>query len=190
MVTLCAEIATLNVNNRFLKRPTFDMDRHFSTALDAILRNWVALQLSLSHSGVNAAQFNPWLNQSITQWFKDNQNLEAHEVEGFLEDVVATEFDVEIDDGSYPEVAALICRFFQICSTQPEEQVLAQLRTLPKCDMSQCQIEDEDERDHATDPNGEPSEPMDTEGESRPIRSAPPEPDEDGFVTVVSRKKR
>ena len=174
------------------------MDRHFSTALDAILKNWSALQLSLHHSGTtNAHQFNEWLSQSVLQWFKDNQNLESQEVEGFLEHIVVTEFDVEIEDGSYGEVADLICKFFQTCSTQSEDQILNELRTLPKCDLSLCKtLDDQDEAAAAAaaaaaviGAQEDAAEDMDTESRG-PVRNAPPEPDEDGFVTVVSRKKR
>lgn len=165
------------------------MERHFSTAVDAILRNWVALQLTINHSGTNGLQFNSWLKESLVNWFKENENLEIQEVEGFLEDIIVTEFNVEIDDGSYSEVAGLICRFFTICSSQPEDQVLNQLRALPKCDLSLCHTKDGEE-DSVADHQNQQEVSMDVETESRPVRSAPPEPDEDGFVTVVSRKKR
>ena len=182
-------------------------ERHFSTAIDAILKNWSALQLVLSHAGgtINAAQFNAWFTQSVMQWFKENEDLDAQEVEGFLEDIVVTEFNVEIEDDSYPEVAGLICRFFQICSSssQSEEQILAQLRTLPKCDLSLCRSVDvegqQQQQQQQALVNGLAAMGMEsvaesttesTESRTTTVQNGPPEPDEDGFVTVASRRKR
>ena len=37
-----------------------------------------------------------------------------------------------------------MCRYYNICATRSAEQVLEQLRMLPRCDLSLCKCEDDD----------------------------------------------
>ena len=50
-----------------------------------------------------------------------------------------------MEDGSLEEVGDLLCQFFTLCSTQNEAVIVERLRSLPRCDLSLCQCEDEDD---------------------------------------------
>ena len=103
-----------------------------------------------------------------------------------------------------------MCEFFRICSTQSQEKVIEKLQvkkiflhkkllsffqTLPRCDLSQCKVEEGEEMDEE---NGEVvlrREPVNgtenVEGmDNMEISSSHKEPevDEDGFQ-MVSKKK-
>ncbi len=54
-----------------------------------------------------------------------------------------------MEDGSLEEVAEVLCQFFSLCSTRNEAEIVERLRALPRCDLSLCQCEDdEDENMH------------------------------------------
>ena len=65
----------------------------------------------------------------------------------FLEQILQQEFDLIIEDGSLEEVGEKICRYFILCSTKSGEEVLEQLRLLPRCDLSLFKCEDDNEED-------------------------------------------
>ena len=105
---------------------------------------------------------------------------------------IQNEFNLGIDDGSLLEVGTFLTEYFKICTTPSygEETVLKFLRSLPKCDLSKCKIQDEDE---VVEDNG-----MDTEEslsnlnnlQISDIKKEEPETDQDGFVLVKARKKK
>lgn len=104
----------------------------------------------------------------------------------FLEDIITREFNAEIDDGSYNDVARNICRLYKVIATSAEAQVLSELSKLPKCDLSQCQTnsnDDSDDDEMEMDDVEEGIDQMSTKSKPRN------EPDEDGWVTVPSRRK-
>jgi len=170
---------------------------HFGTAISAIFKNWTALQLAVNHNagGPQSKEKAEWMEESLETWFYQNKDLEPYEVEEFLGDIIEAEFQLQIDDGSLREVGCKVCEFFRICSTQSQEKVIEKLQTLPRCDLSQCKVEEGEEMDEE---NGEVvvrSEPVNgtenVEGmDNMEISSSHKEPevDEDGFQ-MVSKKK-
>ena len=69
-----------------------------------------------------------------------NKDLAISEVVDFFESILYQEMHLLIEDGSTEEVANLILDFYVKCSTLNEEDVIAAVRTLPKCDLSKCQV--------------------------------------------------
>ena len=69
-----------------------------------------------------------------------NRDLAISEVVDFFESILYQEMHLLIEDGSTEEVANLILDFYVKCSTLNEEDVIAAVRTLPKCDLSKCQV--------------------------------------------------
>ena len=65
----------------------------------------------------------------------------------FFESILYQEMHLLIQDGSTEEVSDLLLDFYDKCSSNmSEEAVIAAVRTLPKCDLSKCQVkQDEDE---------------------------------------------
>ncbi|TRY71190.1 hypothetical protein TCAL_17329 [Tigriopus californicus] len=173
----------------------------FRTATQAILKNWTALQLIVAHqsAGPDTPAKAEWLATAIPQWFAENPDLTLDEVAGFLEDLIVDEFHVQIDDGSYEEVGAMLLKYQRICHTLPAQQVQVELRQLPRCDLARSRVED---------PGLDPSEPgsapvaMETSSSTpsnialtrmtmdeaeEPVTSAPMDPD--AWITVAPKKK-
>jgi hypothetical protein len=91
----------------------------------------------------------------------------------------------------------MIVDFYSICSTKPEAEVIEKLRKLPKCDLSTCRSAENDDDDEEDDENRQNVEKSigDMEIDEEPEkRNRQPKSnvvvDEDGWSTVVSRKKK
>jgi len=174
-------------------------ERYFRTAVEAILKNWTALQLAVhqASAGRDSQAIADWLVDAACHWVSSNRDLAISEVVDFFESILYQEMHLLIEDGSTEEVANLILDFYVKCSTLNEEDVIAAVRTLPKCDLSKCQVTDQSYGE-ATAP--EPIE-MDTsdqlldaiEGmvteDERP-QEEPSGPDPDGWEVVKSTKKK
>jgi len=174
-------------------------ERYFRTAVEAILKNWTALQLAVhqASAGRDSQAIADWLVDAACHWVSTNKDLAISEVVDFFESILYQEMHLLIEDGSTEEVANLILDFYVKCSTLNEEDVIAAVRTLPKCDLSKCQVTDQSYGE-ATAP--EPIE-MDTsdqlldaiEGmvteDERP-QEEPSGPDPDGWEVVKSTKKK
>ena len=50
-----------------------------------------------------------------------------------------------MEDGSIDEVSSLLVDYFQLCRTQEESVILEKLRAMPRCDLSRCKCEDDDD---------------------------------------------
>ena len=128
------------------KMPPESTNRYFYTSCDAILKNWTALQLAVSNeaAGPQSKEIAQWMVDAVVQWFNENENLEGYEVADFLEQIIAQEFKLQIDDGSSDEIGTTICEFYQLCcSSKTSEEIISRIRFLPKCDLSLCQIDGE-----------------------------------------------
>ena len=128
------------------KMPPESTNRYFYTSCDAILKNWTALQLAVSNeaAGPQSKEIAQWMVDAVVQWFNENENLEGYEVADFLEQIIAQEFKLQIDDGSSDEIGTTICEFYQLCcSSKTSEEIISKIRSLPKCDLSLCQIDGE-----------------------------------------------
>ena len=174
---------------------------NFHTSVDAILKNWTALQLAVSQGagGPQSKEIAQWMVDAVVQWFNENNNLEPYEVTEFLEQIIIQEFNLIIDDGSSDEIGTTICEFYQICtSSKSTEEIVSKIRTLPKCDLSKCKIDGEPDSTISDDENKLEQEMSNmevdtTSAESSNIQNGAThskmEPDPDGW-TVVDRKKK
>ena len=81
-----------------------------------------------------------WLVDAACHWVSSNRDLAISEVVDFFESILYQEMHLLIEDGSTEEVSNLILDFYVKCSTLNEEDVIAAMRTLPKCDLSKCQV--------------------------------------------------
>ena len=190
-------------------------DQRFKAAVEAILKNWTALQMAVAQNaaGAESKAIAAWMPEATTQWFSENKDLQADEVEDFLSDIINQYFNILVQDGSAEETSKLICKFYALSndSSVSEDKFKASLQTsLPKCDLSVFKIADDDEAEEVMEMEHneeqinadlesmsikDNSEPMvDAEGftmVSHKKKSVKSEPivDDDGF-TVVSRKKK
>ena len=88
-----------------------------------------------------------WFISATESWFYENTNLQGYEVADFLEQILQQEFDLIIEDGSLEEVGEKVCRYYNLCSTRTGDEVLEQLRLLPRCDLSLFKCEDDNEEE-------------------------------------------
>ena len=173
---------------------------NFRTSVDAILKNWTALQLAVSQgaAGHHTSAIAEWMIDAVVQWFGENENLEPYEVTEFLETILNQEFNLVVDDGSTDEIGTTICDFYQlcICSNKSNDEILGKIHSLPKCDLSRCRILDgneetcqnqdqlEQQMDSMQVENSESSSHQNNTTETPKL-----EVDPDGWV-VVGRKKK
>eukprot|EP00088_Acartia_fossae_P012549 TRINITY_DN16469_c0_g1_i1.p1 TRINITY_DN16469_c0_g1~~TRINITY_DN16469_c0_g1_i1.p1 ORF type:complete len:170 (-),score=47.43 TRINITY_DN16469_c0_g1_i1:44-553(-) len=161
---------------------------YFATAIEAIFRNWSGLQFAVQQGagGPESKAKESWFISATEAWFYENQDLLPCEVADFLDSVIQNEFDLQMEDGSLEEVGDLLCQYFTLCTTAEEATILQRLRALPRCDLSLCKCEDEDDENlnRAVNDVNETVESMEM--------SEPPAPivDEDGFQMVLRKKKR
>ena len=179
--------------------------QNFRNSVDAIFKNWTALQLAVSQGagGPQSKAIADWMADAVVQWFGENQNLEAYEVTEFLENIVNQEFNLIVDDGSADEIGTTICEFYQLCtSSKSNTDILAKIHSLPKCDLSKCKVEGQSQEDEAAslDENMLEEKLNDMEVDlddqhtssnaaSEAQESSKTEPDPDGWVTVGRKKK-
>ena len=121
---------------------------HFRTAVDAIFANWPGLQLVINQNSLGQPKqvVAQWLVDSTVQWFSENKDLEQYEVEEFLDAVFDKEFNCLMQDGSSRDTAAMLCEFYTLCFSRrtSEEEIRTKLQELPKCDLSTCQVQVDD----------------------------------------------
>ena len=160
-------------------------DQHFRTAVEAILKNWTALQLAVSQgsAGAQSQEIANWMVDATVQWFSDNKELEPYEVRDFFDDIISQEMNFSVEDGSTDEIGRLMCDFYSKCKTNSEEDVLKAIRTLPKCDLAKCKVEESNLPVDVSSQISEKMEQLATTPEPKP------QPDPEGWE-VVTRKKR
>eukprot|EP00092_Neocalanus_flemingeri_P020571 GFUD01022286.1.p1 GENE.GFUD01022286.1~~GFUD01022286.1.p1 ORF type:complete len:170 (-),score=50.98 GFUD01022286.1:73-582(-) len=163
----------------------------FKHAIDAIFKNWSALQLAIAHQsgGPQSKEKAEWLVGATEAWFYENKDLQDWEVGDFLEDVVLTEFNLQIDDGSLVEIGRKICEYFEFCSKNNESDIRTKLLSLPRCDLAKCQVEEDDDNDmeetqDVTDESEVKIDNLEISEKQEPVV------DEDGFQMVSSKKKK
>ena len=110
-------------------------------------------------------------------------------MEEFLEDIVQTEFNVSFEDDSIREVSDKVCEFYTICSSETEEVIKEKLVTLPRCDLSKCQVAGDDDMETEDNEAGENLNKIDDLHISESKRNEP-EIDEDGFEMVKPRRNK
>ena len=112
----------------------------------------------------------------------------------FYESILYQEMNLVIEDGSTEEVATLLLDFHDKCaSSSTEDQIVAAIRTLPKCDLTKCQVNDDEGMEEAVplaDSSAQISEGMESMATGEEPQAAPSGPDPDGWEVVKTRKKR
>jgi len=168
--------------------------KYFKVAIDALFKNWTALQMLVGTGagGPQSREKAEWMTGVTENWFYENKDLEVYEVSVFLDEILINEFNVSVDDGSLEDVARSICEFFSLCQNSDEETLMTKLKSLPKYDLANVQIQEY----NYVDQSG-PSQYLQKLDMLEPKKEpkvqkekVAPEIDEDGFETVKSRKKR
>ena len=119
------------------KKPTFFRITEKARWTRGVKNVTVCCQAS---AGRDSQAIADWLVDAACHWVSSNKDLAISEVVDFFESILYQEMHLLIEDGSTEEVANLILDFYVKCSTLNEEDVIAAVRTLPKCDLSKCQV--------------------------------------------------
>ena len=178
---------------------------HFGTAVDAIFANWPGLQLVINQNSLGQPKqvVAQWLVDSTVQWFSENKDLEQYEVEEFLDAVIDKEFNCLMQDGSSRDTAAMLCEFYTLCfsSRTSDEDIRTKLRALPKCDLSKCQVQVDDDDDggvvdapspHPTQQNGDTARGHNSGHQDMDVEdvASAETTDPDGWTTVTSKGRK
>uniref|UniRef100_A0A4X2LYH2 Pre-rRNA-processing protein TSR2 homolog n=1 Tax=Vombatus ursinus TaxID=29139 RepID=A0A4X2LYH2_VOMUR len=94
----------------------------FGAGVRAVLEAWPALQIAVENSfgGVHSREKALWLGGAVRDYFVQNADLEQDEVEDFLADIMSTEFDTLVEDGSLPQVSQQLRTMFRYCQSGEE----------------------------------------------------------------------
>ncbi|KAM7339219.1 pre-rRNA-processing protein TSR2 homolog isoform X1 [Alexandromys fortis] len=91
-----------------------DLRELFGAAVRAALDAWPALQIAVENGfgGVHSQEKAEWLGGAMEDYFIANDDLELEEVEDFLGELMTTEFDTVVEDGSLPQVSQQLQTIF------------------------------------------------------------------------------
>ncbi|XP_078061377.1 pre-rRNA-processing protein TSR2 homolog [Mustelus asterias] len=180
----------------------------FTESVRGALETWPALQVAVENGfgGAQSQEKADWMVTAVAQYFCDNVELEAEEVEELLADLLYNEFDTVVEDGSLSEVALQIWTFFGLCQRGQEAEVrgrisrLAQRKGSTKVNVVRGQSpgieagnedseEEEDEGIEAMDCDPHPPSNEASHQQQAGPSTAEEEPPQDGW-TVVRRKRK
>ncbi|KAI5285832.1 hypothetical protein KEM52_002268 [Ascosphaera acerosa] len=180
-----------------------DTDRAAATldlGVSVVLYSWPALSLAVDNhwGGPKSAEKREWLCGEIPEILRDRPETDDVDVEEILVNVMMDEFDVAVEDDSAAVVAGEIIRVRDWCARGDFAKVKAMweeyerkqkkggagVNAVRQATENDDEGED-DEEDDDTEMADAPAEP------ARPPRSTVElEVDDDGFTTVVHRKRR
>lgn len=91
-----------------------DVRALFGAAVRAALQAWPALQIAVENGfgGVHSQEKAEWLGGAVEDYFIANADMELEEVEDFLRELMTTEFDTVVEDGSLPQVSQQLQTMF------------------------------------------------------------------------------
>ncbi|XP_029463720.1 pre-rRNA-processing protein TSR2 homolog [Rhinatrema bivittatum] len=166
----------------------------------ATLGAWPVLQIAVENGfgGPHSQEKAEWMVGVLEQYFQTNADLQQHEVEDFLAEILNNEFDTMVEDGSLPQVAQQLCSLFQQCQRGEEAAVREQISQLSQR-KSRGRVTLM--KNHAPEEESEEEVPMETLDCGTGLIAVPPAPpsdviapvdntseDDEGWI-VVQRKK-
>jgi pre-rRNA-processing protein TSR2 len=164
------------------------------------IHSWPALSLAVQSNwgGPTSSDKRDWLCGAISEMINERPETDGEDLEDVLIQVMNDEFDVVVDDESAAPVAAQIMEvraltargefgpiqeMWENWQSKSQQKVAASFKRGEDQDSDDDDEEDEDEEDNVD------------MGDAPALVRAPrekvePEVDEDGFTTVVSKKRR
>ncbi|XP_074092793.1 pre-rRNA-processing protein TSR2 homolog isoform X2 [Macrotis lagotis] len=176
----------------------------------AVLEAWPALRVAVENGfgGVHSQEKVRWLGAAVEDYFVQNADLEQDEVEDLLADIMSSEFDTLVEDGSLAQVSQQLRTVFRY-SQSGQEPLLreflgqvgrkrAEVKALegPAADQANGNNSDQEERTDrgaeemaVTDNKEAPALPRGSQAGPSGVTSPGHEPAEDGWI-VIQRKKK
>lgn len=122
----------------------------FHRAIGHALSSWTALQTCVANcsGGRNSREIADWLVGATEQWMTENDGIEPDELADFYQDVLWTDFNTIVEDGSIGLVCQTICGYQTALSRGESSKVEAAIRETPTVAMNvRFQADDDDEDD-------------------------------------------
>ncbi|OOF98938.1 hypothetical protein ASPCADRAFT_504471 [Aspergillus carbonarius ITEM 5010] len=184
--------------------PTTNPAAHYlDLGITLAIHNWPALNLAVQSNwgGPTSSDKRDWLCGAISEMLSDRPETDAEDLEDVLIQVMNDEFDVVVDDESAGNVADQIMEIKgqttrgEFGEIQAMWEAWQNKKGKPDAGIAAFRRgedqEDDDEDSDEEDGDGD----MDMDDAPPALVRAPrervePEVDEDGFTTVVSKKKR
>ncbi|KAI9759556.1 MAG: hypothetical protein M4579_002222 [Chaenotheca gracillima] len=181
------------------------MQAKFELGVATALFNWSALTLAVQNQwgGADSEGKREWFAGAIIEMFEGRRQTEIEDVEATLLQVMLDEFDVNVDDESAFDLAKQILRIRQLTLAGAFDEVDALHKSWVarkgKNSVKFQRVQDDDgDTDWDTDDDGEEGSDGDEDVDmadaptlvSTKKEKPPPEVDEEGFTTVVGKKRR
>ncbi|XP_068208591.1 pre-rRNA-processing protein TSR2 homolog [Palaemon carinicauda] len=117
----------------------------FRTAVEALLKNWNALQFAVQQQtgGPQSKEIANWMVGAVEQYFYENEDLDGEEVGDFLVTLMDQELNTEVCDQSEDEIGQHLCQFFKLCSDGNSNQVLEEISRIPSVSLGSFNIQEE-----------------------------------------------
>jgi len=168
----------------------------FYQCIQGTLKSWTALQLAVAQSfaGPHSKEKAQWLVGVIETFFHENADLEPYEVEEFLEEIMSNEFNIIAEDDSIKQISTQLCNLYLLWSKKKYIEMKELIAKLPCVNLGDClSMEDNNVEDDAEkNTNLESLNFYDKNTENnidhaniKSLRS----PDEDGWMSVIHKKK-
>ncbi|KAK0417984.1 hypothetical protein QR680_013311 [Steinernema hermaphroditum] len=152
------------------------------------------LALKMNAGGSQTKEKNQWLHEVTCEYLTSTPDLASDELADWIENILDTEFDLIMDDGSVDSVADLLIkcsRFIRAGDVQSlqkcvdrlpsEEAVKTATSTSKKAEGEEDDSSDEDEGETTEDGDG------DAAGSTGKERGSKTVTDEDGWTTIVRK---
>ncbi|OJK02314.1 hypothetical protein ASPACDRAFT_41136 [Aspergillus aculeatus ATCC 16872] len=156
------------------------------------LHNWPALTLAVQSlwGGPTSVDKRDWLCGAISEMLATRPETDSYDLEDVLVQVMTDEFDVDVDDESAAAVADQIMEM----KAQTERGEYAGIQHIGRRGRGMGEEDSDDDEDEEDEEDGAMDVDMDDAGAPALVRAprekVEPEVDDDGFTTVVSKKRR
>ncbi|XP_036620353.1 pre-rRNA-processing protein TSR2 homolog [Trichosurus vulpecula] len=155
----------------------------FGAGVRAVLEAWPALRIAVENSfgGAHSREKALWLGGAVRDYLVQNADLEQDEVEDFLADIMSTEFDTLVEDGSLPQMGR----------KQMEVKAM-EVRTVDNNSDQEEKVDGGAEEMEVTDSRETPALPCGTQADpsaATSLASIGHEAAEEGWI-VIQRKKK
>uniref|UniRef100_H2ZE01 Pre-rRNA-processing protein TSR2 homolog n=1 Tax=Ciona savignyi TaxID=51511 RepID=H2ZE01_CIOSA len=178
----------------------------FYQSIQAILKSWTGLQLAIAHGfgGVHSREKAQWLVGVIETFFKENDDIESWELEDFIDEIMATEFNTLCEDEGSKVISQEICKLYRYWIEGKHNHMKERLIKLQCVNLGECVAGDIKHNDQIPDeeankilesmticsPNGTAPELPINEKAVSSETVLPECTQDDGWTTVNSRTRR
>ena len=169
----------------------------FYQCIQGMLKSWTALQLAVSQSfaGPHSKEKAQWLVGVIETFFNENADLEPYEVEEFIEEIMSNEFNIITEDDSIKQISIELCNLYLLWSKKKYVEMKEHIAKLPCVNLGDClsmeasNASDDVEKDSNLESlNFDDKKLQDNNNDLTNIKSLR-SPDEDGWMSVIHKKK-